>query len=202
MIAIYGSPKSSAGRCYWALEETGVPYERVPVSFDDKEHRSPDFLALNPNGKVPVLVDGELVLWESLAINRYLAEVYKPALLGDDPAERALIDQWSIWSQVQYQPPVIELFIQLTFVPEGRRSQAVMDKARAKIGPLNALLDAQLSKTGQIVGDRFTLADLNVASVALLNRPLGIDISQHGHLSDWLGRTLARPAKQRVDSIE
>lgn len=202
MLKIYGSPKSSANRCYWTLEEAGVAYERVSISFTEKEHQSAAFLALNPNGKVPVFVDGDLVLWESLAINRYIAEAYKPSLLGKSASERALTDQWSVWSQVQYQLPVIDLFIQLVFVPEERRSQSVMDAARTKIGPLNAQLDAHLAHSGHMVSDVFTLADLNVASVALLNERIGIDISQHPHLSSWLERTLTRPAKIRVDALD
>jgi glutathione S-transferase len=201
MVQIYGSPKSSAGRCYWALEEAGIPYERVEISFSDKEHKSPEFLALNPNGKVPVFVDGDLVLWESVAINRYIFEKYKPGLLGATLAERALTDQWSLWSQLQYQVPVIDLFIQLVFVPEGKRDEAVMAKARSKIGPLNQLLDTQLAKTGQVVGETFTFADLNMASVARLNARLGIDLSECPNLVGWLERTLARPACQRVDAM-
>jgi glutathione S-transferase len=202
MVEIYGSPRSSAGRCYWALEEAGVAYERVDVSFSDKEHQSEAYKALNPNGKVPVFVDGDLVLWESLAINRYIVGTYRPELLGSTNAERALTNQWSIWSQTTLQPPVIGLFIQLVFVPEPRRDEAAMDGYRAKIGPLNALLDTHLSATGQMVGDQFTIADLEVASVARLNPRLGIDIAEHEHLTAWLDRTLARPASQRVDALE
>ncbi len=202
MVKIYGSPKSSAGRCYWALEEVGIDYERADVSFSDKEHKSEAFLALNPNGKVPVLIDGDLVLWESVAINRYLFETHLPDLVGTTPAERALTWQWSLWSQVQYQVPLVALFIQLVFVPEGRRDEAAMSAARAKIGPLNTLLDAHLAKTGQVVGDHFTVADLDVASAARLNGALGIDVSDCPHLTAWLDRTLARPACQRVDAME
>ncbi len=202
MVQIYGSPKSSAGRCYWALEEAGVAYERVAISFADKEHRSPEFLALNPNGKVPVLVDGDLVLFESVAINCYVFDKHKPELLGTTPAERALTHQWSLWSQVQYQVPVIELFVQMVFVPEPKRDEDVMAKARVKIAALNQILDAQLAKTGHLVGDSFTVADLNMASVARLNPQLGIDLSEWPHIAAWLERTLARPACQRVDALD
>ncbi len=201
MIQIYGSPQSSAGRCYWTLEEAGVPYERVAVSFRDREHKAPAFLRLNPNGKVPVLVDGDLVLWESIAINRYLAEKHQPALLGTGAAERALVDQWSVWSQVDFQPPVIALFIQLVFVPEERRDPAAMDAARAKIGPLVALLNTHLEGRAYMVGAQFTLADLNVASVAKLLASLAIDLGAAPNLTTWLARTQARDAVARVAAL-
>lgn len=65
MIKLYGSPKSSAGRCVWTLEEIGVPYELIGVNMQAKEHKSPEFLAINPNGKIPAMVDGDLTLFES-----------------------------------------------------------------------------------------------------------------------------------------
>ncbi|MCO4763908.1 MAG: glutathione S-transferase family protein [Myxococcales bacterium] len=201
MIKIYGSPKSSAARCYWALEEAGVAYESVRLSFSDKEHKAPEYLALNPHGKVPTLVDGDLVLWESLAINRYLVGRYAPTLLGDGEQERAHVDQWSIWSQVDLQPPVIRLFIQMVFVPEERRDSAVMDKARAKFRPMLETLDRHLVGKDHVVGDTFTLADLNVASVARLLPDLDVDLTPFVHLSGWLEKTLARPARQRVVAL-
>jgi len=201
MIRIYGSPQSSAGRCYWALEEAEVPYEQVAVSFADKEHKSAEYLALNPNGKVPVFVDGDLVLWESIAINRYIAAAYRPGLLGEGVADQARVEQWSVWSQVDYQPPMIALFIQLVFVPEERRDQAKMDAAREKLAPLNRILDAHLAENGQMVGSEFTLGDLNVASVALLNSRVGVDLSGLPNLQRWLEKTLARPARLRVEAL-
>ncbi|MCB0362836.1 MAG: glutathione S-transferase [Bdellovibrionales bacterium] len=112
MVAIYGSPRSSSGRCFWCLEEIGIEYENKPINFREKQHKSPEYLKLNPNGKVPVLVDGDFVIWESLAINFYLAEAYKPQLLGSDIQHRGLVHQWSIWALADLQPPLIEAFIQ------------------------------------------------------------------------------------------
>ena len=81
MITLYGSARSSAGRCLWCLEETGVAYENKNVDMRTKEHQSEAFLKINPNGKVPAMVDGETKLFESMAINFYLADKYKPELL-------------------------------------------------------------------------------------------------------------------------
>ena len=121
--------------------------------------------------------------------------------MGDGVADQARVEQWSVWSQVDYQPPMISLFIQLVFVPEERRDQAKMDAAREKLAPLNAILDAHLAARGQMVGHGFTLADLNVASVALLNERVGIDLSGYPNLKSWLEKTLDRPARMRVEAL-
>ncbi len=84
MITIYGSPRSSSGRCFWCLEEVGETYNAKPLNFKEKEHKSPAYLKINPNGKAPTLTDDDFVIWESIAINFYLAETYKPELLGLD----------------------------------------------------------------------------------------------------------------------
>jgi len=201
MIQIYGSPKSSANRCYWTLEEVGAPYERVSISFKDREHKSEKFLKLNPNGAVPVMVDGDFALWESIAIDRYLAAEHQPALLGADARERALVHQWGVWSQVSFQAPVIALFIQLVFVPEARRDQELIAKSRTKTEPLLALLEAHLQARQFMVGAAFTLADLHVASVAKLLAGLGFELTEQPSLAAWLARCLARPAAQRVAAI-
>src|SRR3989344_9118391 len=122
MIKIYGAPRSSAGRCFWLLEELALPYQAMPVDMRNKEHKSEAFLKLNPNGKVPALVDGDVVLWESIAINHYLADKYRPELLGKTPVERGLEQQWSTWSMVDLQPPLVDLIIQMVLTTEEKRN--------------------------------------------------------------------------------
>ncbi len=202
MIEIHGPVGTSADRCYWALEEIGQPYTVAPFSFRTKDHRTPAFLALNPNGKVPVIRDGDLVLWESLAINRYLATQYAPHLLGEGVAARAHVDQWSIWSQVEYQRSLITLFIQKMFVPEDKRDAEKMAEAEGKIRPLNAVLDAHLEGRDFMVGDSFTLADLDVASVARINIPVGIDLADTPNLARWFVAITERPAYLRVRALD
>ncbi len=90
MITLYGPARSSAGRCFWLLEELGLSYENKPVDMMKKEHKSDWFLKVNPNGKVPALVDGNTTLFESMAINYYLAEKYKPEFLGKTVEEKGI----------------------------------------------------------------------------------------------------------------
>ncbi|MCO4759769.1 MAG: glutathione S-transferase family protein, partial [Oceanospirillaceae bacterium] len=165
MITIYGSPKSSAGRCFWCLEEAGVEYTTKSIDFSAGEHKSEAFLQINRNGKVPALIDGDFTIWESLAINNYIADAYKPELLGTSPQERGLVSQWSIWSVADLQAPMIQAFIQLVFVPEPRRDAEVIKKALEKIPGMLNTLEAELEGKDYLVSNTFTLADLNTSFV-------------------------------------
>lgn len=198
MIKIYGGQDTSAGRCYWTLEEVGALYETLPIDFRSKEHKGPEYLRMNPNGKIPVMVDGDFILWESMAINSYLAEKYQPTLLGRTLTDRALVSQWSFWALAEYQKPIIDLFIHKVFLPEAKRDAALMANMLLKIEPLNAILNQHLSDRNYMVTHEFTLADLNVASVARLNQYVGVDLATLPHIKSWLDQLSQRPAYQRL----
>src|SRR5258706_15471246 len=101
MIQMYGSKGSTAFRCYWFLEELGLPYETMPLDFAKGEHKSAEYLKLNPNGKLPTMVDDGFVVWESLAINYYLMEKQKALqFVGTSLQENAQVNQWSMWSVI------------------------------------------------------------------------------------------------------
>lgn len=195
MIKIYGSPRSSAGRCFVLLEELGLKYETVAIDMRAREHKSPDFLKLNPNGKVPVLKDGDFVVWESVAINHYLCEKYRPSLLGTGPENRALVQQWNVWSVVECQPPLIDMLIQLIFVPEERRDMALVERSRKKALPLLEVLDKGIGNKTYLVGEEFTVADINAASVANLALAFGLPLPPN--LSRWMTMMKSRPSFQK-----
>lgn len=197
MITIYGSPMSSAGRCFWCLEEANVEYETKAISFKDKEHKSEEFLKINPNGKVPALVDGDFTIWESMAINFYLADTYCPSLLGSDTKQRGLVHQWSIWSIADLQVPIIDAFIQLNFVPEDRRNQELIDKSLGKLPAMLTTLNNSLSTNKFLVGSEFTLADLNVASVVGVCDHIQYDLSEYKNISQWRSAISDRPGFQK-----
>jgi glutathione S-transferase len=201
MLEIYGSPKSSARRCYWCLEEAGVKYRAHAVDFRAKEHKSPQYLKMNPNGKVPTLVDGDLVLWESMAINFYIGDAYKQDLIGHTTRERAPIRQWSFWAISELQPALIEAFIELEFVPVEKRDADKITKALEKTRPRLELLESIFENTNYLVANRFTLADLNVASVVEINQHINNDLSGFSRLSRWLATVQERPAYQRLKSL-
>ncbi len=201
MITIFGSPKSSSGRCFWCLEEVGAKYDVKPLNMREKEHKSEAYLKINPNGKVPALVDGDFKIWESMAINFYLAEAHKPELLGKDIKERGLVHQWSFWAIAEMQAPVIETFIQLVFVPEPNRDLALIEKSKAKIPGLLSVLDSALANKTYLVGNEFTLADLNVASVVSICSAIQYDTSEYKNIQAWLGKIATRPSFMKYNEL-
>ena len=198
MIEIFGSPRTSAGRCYLMLEEVGQPYRAMPIDMLDKrEHKMPAFLELNPNGKVPCLVDGEVTLWESVAINQYLAEKYKPELLGATPYARGLVAQWNLWSLLELQPPMIDILIQSMFTPEDRRDHDLIAKSRAKMPGLIKILDDALASSTFITGDQITVADLNLASAFHITTSVRVPTDEFTHATRWYQALRQRPSMQR-----
>ncbi|MEZ4741195.1 MAG: glutathione S-transferase family protein [Bdellovibrionota bacterium] len=197
MIKIYGSPQSSAGRCFLTLEEVGVKYQRQSLDFRKKEHKSPEYLKLNPNGKVPTIVDGELVLWESMAINYYLCEKYKPELLGKGPEVKAGLMQWSYWGLAELQPPLVDMLIEKFFVPPDRKNPAVNDKCIDKLMPLFAVLNTHLESREYLVDNMFSLAELNVVPTVDIATAVGIDLGDYPHVQAWLTRCHGRDSYQR-----
>lgn len=202
MIKIYGPPRSSAGRCYFLLEELGLSYEQVPLDMmEKKEHKSEAFLKLNPNGKVPCLVDADFVIWESLAINNYLAEKYKPELLGANAQEKGLVQQWSIWALLELQPPMVDILIQTLFTPEHKRDANLIAQAKEKIPPKLEILNRYLLNKNFVVGEKFTLADLNVASVVNIASGLQIPLKDYPNLSAWFTKIKTRPSFEKLLSM-
>lgn len=197
MIKIYGSPASSAGRCFWMLEEAGVPYEHMPLNMRNKEHKSSDFIKLNPNGKVPVLIDGDLVLWESVAINNYLAEKYVPSLIPANILDRASMHKWSLWALLELQPPLIDLFIQFNFVPEENRNLDLIEKAKAILPSRLAILNSYLKDNVFLAGAAFSVADINMGTVVAIAPLVGESLESYPEIQKWQSRLADRPAFAR-----
>jgi glutathione S-transferase len=171
-------------------KEIGLEYEEVSV---DLGNPGDDYLKLNPNGKVPSLVDGEFVLWESMAITAYLAGKYKPELLGNSAVERALIDQWSYWAILELQPDMFKVVMQI-FTPEDKRDMDIIKKGTENMQPKHKILDDHLNGREYMVGETFTLADVNVGSVAVINRLIGNDLTEFTHLEKWMNMLGQRPS--------
>jgi len=195
MIKLYGIPRSRTARALWMLEELQVPYELVPVSFIG-EARRPEYLKINPNGHIPALRDGDLTLFESLAINLYLARKYDKGLWPKTVEGEAKAYQWSIWSMTELEEPLLTALLNRAFLPEDQRDPKKADDAAERFKtPLN-VLEGQL--TGEyLTGKDFTVADLNVASV-LGWAPLGgLDLGRAPKAQAWLGRCTGRPGYAR-----
>lgn len=191
MITLYGSANSSAGRCVWLLEELNVPYEQKELNMKAREQKSSWFLKLNPNGKVPVLVDGEFVLWESQAINQYLAEKYRPELLGRTLEDKANVSKWIWWSTLHVQK-YFDTILYFVLFNVGSKDMAI--KAGEDVKPFLTILNDHLEKRDFMVGTEFTLADLSVAAVINTGFGLEYDFTPYTSIVSWMGRMKTRPA--------
>jgi glutathione S-transferase len=194
MIKIYGIRQSRAMRSLWALEELGVPYEHVPIHFTT-DAKKPEYKAINPNGRVPALVDDDVVLFESMAINLYLAKKYDkaglyPAALEDEA--RAI--QWSFWGMTEIEPSLLVVLMNRLFLPPNQRDETAARLAEEKLGPALRVLDGALTGKKYLLGDRFTIADLNVASVLSWALFAHVDLSKTPNTERWLSECAARPA--------
>jgi glutathione S-transferase len=198
MIQFYGSPMSSAGRTHWMLEEVSAPYEYHRTNPRDGSTRTPEFLAINPAGTVPAIVDDGFHLSESVAINFYLAEKYRPELLGGDAQERAIVHQWSLWAMTNLLPELLTIMRQ-SMLPEAARNFAAVDAAKSRVEPMLAYLEQSLRGREYLVGGRFTLADVNAGSVVNLGKATGL-LESYPDTAAWLAGLAARPAWKRAVS--
>jgi glutathione S-transferase len=196
MLRLHGTSMSSAGRCLWALEELGLNYQHIPTAIADT--RTPVHLKLNPNGHVPVLEDDGLVLFESLAINLYLADKYgRGSLWPASTADRGRAYQWSFWAVTELEPHLIAMIRQEMFTPPEQCDRQVIEAASEALRAPLKVLDDHLSGRDYILGDKFTIADLNVAGV-LLGAPLvGYDMSPFPTVTKWFEKCVSRDAHQR-----
>ncbi|MBU8543925.1 MULTISPECIES: glutathione S-transferase family protein [Roseomonadaceae] len=209
MLTIYGCLRSRASRNVWLAHEAGLEFRQVPViqayrladpdAADAPMHtRSPEFLAVNPNGHIPSLVDVELVLHESLAINLYLARKYGGALGPADAAEDGLMGMWSLWAATEVEPHSIEILYNRIGKPPAERDAAKADAAVAALRAPVAVLDQALAATGYLVGGRFTVADINVAEVMRYALPAPELFANAPQVKAWIAACHARPAYQRM----
>ena len=198
MIKLYGIPRSRTMRPLWMLEELGIPYESEKVSFVG-ETRKPEFLRLNPNGHIPVLKDGDLVLWESLAINLYLARKYDKGLWPKTVEDEGRAYQWSLWAMTELEEPVLTTLLHRMFFPEEERDAKKADDAAERFKQPLSVLEGALGGKPYLLGNAFTVADLNVASVISWAPLAGLELSKK--VQDWVGRCTARPAFARVQQM-
>ena len=197
MIKLYGVPMSRAARSIWAIEEVGVEYELVPTSFLG-DSKKPEYLAINPNGRIPTLVDGDVTLFESMAINLYLARKYDGGLQPKTPEDEARAVQWSFWVMTEIEPPLMQMLLNKVMLPEPRRDAEAVKAAEAAIQKPLRVLDDTLAERTHLVSDAFTIADLNVASVLSMAQFVGFDLSSFANVQRWYAAATSRPAFARA----
>ena len=202
MITLHGAAASRASRSLLALEELGLSFKQAPLNpWSDAADAEP-LARINPNARVPVLDDDGLILWESMAINLYLGDCYGGApFWPQHPRDRALVYQWSLWSQT-------EIDVLARHMARFSGDAALKRRAEAERLAALAILDRALAGRPYLLGDVFTLADLNLA--ATLSEPWEnrlvdgeVDPADHGlnSLADWLARCTGRASWERVRSL-
>jgi glutathione S-transferase len=199
-LRIHGTYPSRVYRVLWAAGELGLDYEQVPTNFNDDTSKCSSYLAVNPNGKVPAIEDGDFQLWESMAINLYLAKKYGVGGLYPTSLEgEALAWQWSFWAVNELEQLIIALAVPRVFFPSARDPRAEQEAERALVRPLRVLNQA-LSNQHYLLGTDFTIADLNVAGIMTPLHLASIDLSAVPTLATWLSRCLGRPAALAVSA--
>ncbi len=197
---IYGISTSRAFRSIWAIEETGIDYEHVPTSFMG-DAQSEEYLAVNPNGRIPALVDGDMKLFESMAINFYLAKKYAPHLIPDGLQGEAQALQWSVWAISEIEPLQTQIVVQKFFTPDDKKDEAVMARtARGLERPLK-VLDTHLAQRDYLLGNEFSLADLSLAGVMDLLNMVEFDTSAWPHVQRWRDACYSRASYTRAKQV-
>jgi len=161
MITLYSFPQSRSLRATWTLEELGLEYRCRHVALDNGEGQTPEHLARHPDGKVPVLEDGEFSLFESLPICRYLAEQFGDgALMPDSPTARAQVDQWLSFIVTELEQPLWNQAKHQFALPQDKRIPAVLPTCAWEFQRALKALERRYNGQETLVGDTFTLADL------------------------------------------
>jgi glutathione S-transferase len=203
-IKLYSWPRSSGTRVAWALEELGLPYEYVELDPEKNEHRSPKYLAVNPHGKVPGLVDGDQTFFESGAILLHLGNRYGveknlwPASGGQARADAV---SWTVWAMTELGGHMMQylyhgLDTPVSYKPEDR-SKACAEYNRSQFNHHLDALEARLEGRDYLLGN-FSLADVAVASWLGFGTMLGVKLDNHPRVAVWAKRCGERPALKRA----
>ena len=203
-IRLYAWPRSSGTRIVWALEELSLPYEYVHVDAAKGEHRTPAYLAIHPQGKVPALVDDGVTLFESGAILLHLGDKYGierklwPAGGGQPRADAT---SWTVWSMTELGGYMMQYLYHgldspVSYRPADRSAAAASFSHGQFMRCLDAL-SSRLDGRSHLLGD-FTLVDIAAASWLLMGAGFGVTLEKHPTVSEWLGRCAERPARSKA----
>ncbi len=197
MMQLYGNVRSRATRCLWMLEEIGAAYQLIDKTTRAEDLQNADYLRLNPNARIPTLVDGDTVLWESMAINLYLAQKY-PNALPSDAATLGIAAQWSFWAMLETEALLLDLMMHRVLLPEYGRDPSFAERDELLLQKPLKILDDALRGRDHLAGNAFSVADLNVASILAWGRIARFDLKPHPNVARWLDACLKRPANMRV----
>lgn len=202
MITLYHSPQSRSVRPRWMLEELGVPYELKVLDLQAQDQKKPEYLKLNPNGSVPTLVDGDLVIWESAAIVMHLADSdpqkrFAPAV---GTPERARYYQWVQYAMNGLEPPAVTIFMHTMMKPEAERIPALLPDAQRILTAAVKVVDDALVGRDYLLGAQFTAADVMVGSTIQWAQMMGLVGADRPNVAAYLARLSERPALARAQA--
>ncbi|MDH5480016.1 MAG: glutathione S-transferase family protein [Nitrosomonas sp.] len=201
MITLYGIGWSRANYVLFTLEELGLEFKHIKLHPFEDEKNSPEYLNLNPMGQLPTLVDGDLVLTESMAINFYLARKYGDGKLWPDQLEdEAQVYKWTFFAITELEKPCVDIVIQKNFVDEKDRNFDLIKRSeKSLIKPLG-VLDSALAGKDYLAANQFSIVDINVASVLSYALSAEFDFSPYQNLQRYLNNILSRPARKRAEA--
>ena len=199
MLRLYGSARSRGLRVLWMLGELGLTYDHKDWLPRSPETRTPEYRALNGNGRVPTIDDDGFILSESMAINFYLAKKHKSPLYPSDPKNEALAIQWSLWETDRLDRQIVAYVRHTSELPEAERKADVAKEMWSEIVASFDVLEAALKKSEWLAGPSFSVGDLNVASA--LYRALSIDTSKWPKTQAWLNKCWDRPAAKKARAM-
>lgn len=195
MITVWGRKDSAnVQKVVWALAEVGQDCDRKDVGGAFGGLDTPEYRAMNPNGRIPTLVDGDVVIWESNAVVRYVAAKYGEGdLWPSDPGVRAVADQWMDWVQTTLLTHMLPVFIGLVRTPPEERDMAAIERHAKSLGETFGIVDAALADRAHVAGDAFTMGDIPVGAMCWRYSKLEIERPAQPNLEAWLGRLQDRP---------
>jgi len=203
MLKLYGQYRSRTFRVAWLLKESNIPYEHVNVTInvEGATCKDPAYVALNPNARVPTIDDEGFVMWESAAINFYLAEKYKSPLWPKDMQGKGRAYQWAFFIANDVEQHMITVMQnRVLFAPE-KRDVALADAADARLQPRLKVLDELLSTHPYFDLDRWGLADFMVASVCYSFFAMKYDLAKFPSFRKWLMASLERPKAKEARAL-
>jgi glutathione S-transferase len=197
MLKLYGSARSRASRALWMLAECGVPYEHEDFSTLTGDAKTAALTRVNALGKVPALEDGELRLFESMAINLHLARKYGGRLWPSDPDDQSRALAWSFFCMTELEPRMVQIFVERVIRKEGERNAENEKKNWDELQRPLKVLNGQLEGRDHVLGSAFTVADLNIASCFTMLSMMKLDMAAFPNVRRWLDACYARPAYQK-----
>ena len=200
MLKVYGQARSRAFRVLWLCKESNIPFEHVPVTINVPNAQAKEdwYVKLNPNARVPTIDDDGFIMWESAAINMYLARKYKSPLWPTTEAGEGRALQWGFFIANDFEKPMVTLFQQTVMLTPDKRNPEVAKAAEAEMVSKLQVLENYLGAHPYFGVDRWDLADFMVASVTFTLTGMKYDLAKFPKFAAWLKTGMERPGCQEA----